>query len=117
MSVQLARRWLALAEQRRDNFVELYETGRWRRYYTEEQFVERMRQAIDLVNAWKRHAGLEREPFRLEQFAAPPRRLDGTIKFATVDRFPVTPVIKELPSSASRAPRPNGAAAVAGLRR
>jgi uncharacterized repeat protein (TIGR03809 family) len=66
MSVDLAKRWLALAEQRRDNFIELYETGRWRRYYTEEQFLQRMKQAVELIESWKRHAGPDQAPFVLD---------------------------------------------------
>jgi hypothetical protein len=35
-----ARKWRALAERRRAHFVELYHSGRWKRYYSEEQFLE-----------------------------------------------------------------------------
>jgi hypothetical protein len=34
--------------------VELYDTGRWKHYYTEEQLVVRMREAIHLAEAWDR---------------------------------------------------------------
>jgi uncharacterized repeat protein (TIGR03809 family) len=74
ISPTLAKRWLALAEQRRDNFVELYETGRWRRYYTEEQFLQRMKQAIELIESWKRHAGGSAEPFALDHAPITPDR-------------------------------------------
>jgi uncharacterized repeat protein (TIGR03809 family) len=54
MSVELTRRWRDLAERRRAHFVELYDTGRWKHYYTEEQLVVRMREAIRLAEAWDR---------------------------------------------------------------
>lgn len=47
-----ARRWRALAERRQAHFVELYESGRWKHYYTEEQFVASMRQAVAAAQRW-----------------------------------------------------------------
>jgi uncharacterized repeat protein (TIGR03809 family) len=41
-----------LAERRRAHFLDLYESGRWRRYYDEEQFLYRMREAIGLAERW-----------------------------------------------------------------
>ena len=40
---EVAQKWRALAERRRAHFVELYHTGRWKRYYSEEQFLLKMR--------------------------------------------------------------------------
>jgi uncharacterized repeat protein (TIGR03809 family) len=53
MSTELTRRWRELAERRRAHLVELYESGRWKHYYTEEQLVARMREAIRLAETWK----------------------------------------------------------------
>ena len=54
MPVEITRRWRALAEQRRAHFIELYDTGRWKHYYTEEQLLARMREAIRLTETWDR---------------------------------------------------------------
>jgi uncharacterized repeat protein (TIGR03809 family) len=45
-------RWSALAEQRLDYLTELYETGRWRRYYSEGDFLENIREAKGAVETW-----------------------------------------------------------------
>jgi hypothetical protein len=48
---EVAQKWRALAERRRAHFVELYHTGRWKRYYSEEQFLLKMREAIKATNS------------------------------------------------------------------
>jgi uncharacterized repeat protein (TIGR03809 family) len=45
-------RWSALAEQRLDYLTELFETGRWRRYYSENDFLENIREAKGAVETW-----------------------------------------------------------------
>lgn len=45
-------RWSALAEQRLGYLTELYETGRWRRYYSEDDFLENIREAKGAVETW-----------------------------------------------------------------
>ena len=47
-----AQKWWALAERRREHFVELYHTERWKRYYEEEQFVLKMREAAKASDRW-----------------------------------------------------------------
>lgn len=54
----IAGRWLALVERRQQNFIDLCNTGRWRRYYTHAQFLEEMRKVLHLRNHWARLAGL-----------------------------------------------------------
>jgi uncharacterized repeat protein (TIGR03809 family) len=49
---EVAQKWRALAERRRAHFVELYESGRWRHYYSEEEFLYRMREAVRLSERW-----------------------------------------------------------------
>jgi len=49
---ELAQRWHELAERRRDHFVELYRSGRWRRYYTDEVFRALIREVIEGADAW-----------------------------------------------------------------
>jgi uncharacterized repeat protein (TIGR03809 family) len=48
----VAQKWRALAERRRAHFLELYDSGRWKHYYGEEQFLYRMRDAIRLAQRW-----------------------------------------------------------------
>jgi len=47
----VAQKWRALAERRRAHFLELYDSGRWKHYYSEEQFLYRMREAI-MTQRW-----------------------------------------------------------------
>ncbi len=49
----LGARWCALAEQRLDYLTELFETGRWRRYYSELAFLENIREAKAAVDIWR----------------------------------------------------------------
>ena len=67
MSAEITRQWRALAEQRRAHFVELYDSGRWRHYYTEEQLLSRMREAIRLAETWEQ---LSKSPDDPEPVAA-----------------------------------------------
>jgi uncharacterized repeat protein (TIGR03809 family) len=74
---EVAQKWRALAERRRAHFVELYHTGRWKRYYSEEQFLLKMREAIKATDRWAEIAPTPprtgaSEPSRLQ--AATPRR-------------------------------------------
>jgi len=55
----VARKWLALAERRRAHVIDLRESGRWRHYYTPEEFLDVLREAISSRDAWARLAGLE----------------------------------------------------------
>ncbi len=51
-SLDVVRGWHMLAERRRRHYVELYRSERWRRYFTEEVFLLRMREAIQNVETW-----------------------------------------------------------------
>jgi uncharacterized repeat protein (TIGR03809 family) len=57
MPAEITRKGRELAERRRAHLVELYDTGRWKHYYTREQFIIRMREAIALVETWDGLAG------------------------------------------------------------
>ncbi len=48
-----SRRWLELAERRRDYLVELYRSGRWRRYFSEVEFLAVMRGVKAEEEAWR----------------------------------------------------------------
>ena len=51
-SIEAVRKWHALAERRRRHYVELYRSERWRRYFTEEAFLLRMRDVIQNAETW-----------------------------------------------------------------
>jgi uncharacterized repeat protein (TIGR03809 family) len=53
---EITLRGRELAERRRAHLIELYDSGRWALYYTEEQLVARMRDATNLVETWKQLA-------------------------------------------------------------
>jgi uncharacterized repeat protein (TIGR03809 family) len=59
---EAAQKWRELAERRRAHFVELYHTGRWKRYYSEEQFVLKLREVIKASDRWAEIAPM---PLRL----------------------------------------------------
>ena len=57
-----ARKWHALAKRRREHLAELYESGRWRRYYDEETFRSHMRAAVREVEHWQKVAASDVKP-------------------------------------------------------
>jgi hypothetical protein len=50
---EIVARWCNLAERRLDYLTELFETGRWRRFYGEHAFLENIRDAKAAVEAWR----------------------------------------------------------------
>lgn len=55
-SEQVAQRWRVLTDRRRSYFIELYETGRWKRYFSEAEFVVRMQDVIKAAEQWEKLA-------------------------------------------------------------
>ena len=49
-------RWRVLADQRLEHMTLLYETGRWRRYFTEEKFLSVIRETKAAAEMWHRLA-------------------------------------------------------------
>jgi len=47
-----ARKWHALAERRRNHLAELYQSGAWQRYFTEDTLRSQMREAVREVDHW-----------------------------------------------------------------
>jgi len=45
-------KWCELAERRRDYYIDLHLSGRWRRYYSEESFFQLLRAAIEDADEW-----------------------------------------------------------------
>jgi uncharacterized repeat protein (TIGR03809 family) len=53
---RVAHKWRDLADRRREHFTDMYRSGRWKHYYTEGEFLERMREAISAADVWRRLA-------------------------------------------------------------
>ncbi len=49
-------RWRMLAERRLSYLVELYETGRWKAYYKEAEFLKVVQEARAALKAWEQLA-------------------------------------------------------------
>ncbi|MBR0694671.1 TIGR03809 family protein [Bradyrhizobium lablabi] len=66
---EIVARWCSLAEQRLEYLTELFETGRWRRYHSEQAFLENVREARAAVETWRqllsREASLDNSPIDL----------------------------------------------------
>jgi uncharacterized repeat protein (TIGR03809 family) len=56
MPAEITLKGRELAERRRAYLVELYDTGRWQHYYTQEQLLVRMREALKMIQTWERLA-------------------------------------------------------------
>jgi uncharacterized repeat protein (TIGR03809 family) len=48
----IALKWRNLADRRRAHMVDLYLSGRWKRYYSEEQFLICFRDAMSMAERW-----------------------------------------------------------------
>ncbi len=53
---EIARKWHDLAMRRVRYFAELYYSGRWQHYYTQEQFSVRMLDVIRAAKIWRQLA-------------------------------------------------------------
>ena len=54
---EMSRRWCDLAERRLSYYAGLYQSGRWRRYYTPEGFAQRIIDVMQAVTVWRKLAG------------------------------------------------------------
>lgn len=70
----IARRWLALIERRQEHFLDLCDSGRWRHYFTEAEFLDEMRKVLRVRDQWAALAGvpLSGEALLLDEGDAPP---------------------------------------------
>ncbi len=50
---EVIARWCTLAEQRLEYLTEMFESGRWRRFYTEAAFLENIKEAKFAVETWR----------------------------------------------------------------
>ena len=53
----MSRQWCDLAERRLVYYAGLYQSGRWRRYYTPDGFAQRIIDVMKAVTAWRALAG------------------------------------------------------------
>jgi uncharacterized repeat protein (TIGR03809 family) len=51
--LDIGARWRGLAERRLEYLTELFESGRWRRYYSERAFLENIQEAKAMVALWR----------------------------------------------------------------
>src|SRR6185437_13885061 len=51
--LEVIARWCTLAEQRLNYLTEMFESGRWRRFYTEAAFLENIKEAKFAVETWR----------------------------------------------------------------
>jgi uncharacterized repeat protein (TIGR03809 family) len=56
---QVAQRWRDLADRRRSYFIELYQSGRWKLYYSEADFVSRLREVVEAAEKWEKLASAQ----------------------------------------------------------
>jgi len=49
---RIALKWRVLAEGRCAHMDDLYRSGRWKRYYTEAEFLEELRHAATMAERW-----------------------------------------------------------------
>jgi uncharacterized repeat protein (TIGR03809 family) len=50
---KVVQRWATLAEQRLDYLTELFDSGRWRRFHSEAEFLDNIQEAKDAVERWQ----------------------------------------------------------------
>ena len=80
---KIVARWCNLAEQRLEHLTELFETGRWRRYHTEQAFLENLQEAKAAVEIWRslemREASLDNSAVDLSWLGRPRSNLPRSV--------------------------------------
>jgi hypothetical protein len=59
---RIALKWRSLAERRRDHHIELDQSGRFKHYYSEADFLTEMRKSAVLAERWIEIAPLRERP-------------------------------------------------------
>jgi uncharacterized repeat protein (TIGR03809 family) len=94
----IVARWCGLAEQRLDYLTELFESGRWRRYYSERAFLENIQEAKAAVALWR---DLSKGEALYTQM--PPTAISVIARSAPADEIklapPSAPIIVETPKA------------------
>ena len=112
-------RWCGLAEQRLDYLTQLFETGRWRRYHSERDFLENIREARSAVDTWRNLLTSEATPDNLpvdlswigRRSSVPRAKRDVPVEPIPViarqlAELPVTPPVSVVPDVAQVEPEP-----------
>jgi uncharacterized repeat protein (TIGR03809 family) len=50
---EIVARWCNLAEKRLEYLTELFDSGRWRRFHSEQAFLDNIREAKNAVETWR----------------------------------------------------------------
>jgi uncharacterized repeat protein (TIGR03809 family) len=69
--MNVAQKWRDLAERRRDHYAALYDSGRWKRYSSEAELLERMREVVALAETWAEIAPRPADPFDVADILEP----------------------------------------------
>ncbi len=71
---EIIARWRDLTERQVANLIDMYESGRWKRYYDADEFRDLMRESMAAVSAWQQLDSIcrEIEPRRERAVAAAP---------------------------------------------
>jgi uncharacterized repeat protein (TIGR03809 family) len=64
---KVAQKWRGLAEKRRAYYAELYRSGRWKLYYTEDEMLKRIREVVGASERWGQIAPSEPALTQTEQ--------------------------------------------------
>lgn len=96
---EIVARWCNLAEQRLEHLNELFETGRWRRYHSEQAFLENISEARTAVDTWRqllsREASLDNAPIDLSWLGRGPSKLPPCDISLASERRPEASVLAE----------------------
>lgn len=93
----IVARWCAFAEQRLQYLTELFETGRWRRFYSERAFLENIQEAKTAVEIWRGLATREASPPSEIPVYSPPSDVSISAEADRVcsDEAPFAPALNE----------------------
>jgi uncharacterized repeat protein (TIGR03809 family) len=104
---EVIARWCTLAEQRLNYLTEMFESGRWRRFYTEAAFLENIKEAKFAVDTW-RSLSNPRQPTPVTpelaqgvaavEFALSESAIPAPVQIAASDPVPIVPEPFELVS-------------------
>ena len=91
----IVARWCALAEQRLEYLTELFETGRWRRFHSELEFLENIQEAKTAVETWRdlltREASLDNSAIDISWLGRRARRCRRSSGFPPAASAPQSP--------------------------
>lgn len=104
---EIIERWCALSERRLEYLTDLFESGRWRRYHSEADFLENIQEAKAATETWRRLATQEAGPDNmpvtwswLDRPAGAPHRRSG-LPEEPRQEISLSGGLKELPKSSA----------------